>query len=186
MRKMVGMVLVWIAMSGSVWAHSKDQHHGPSKDQANKPWSPRKDASGFYGTRAQASFTAVKVSELFANPDKYKDKLVRVEGLIQSVCQVKGCWVMLQEGKQKMRIRFKGYKFFLPINSKGYRIVAVGYARKATISISMLRHYALDRGDVEGAKKINKPQTTVTFTADWVILSKINSDTAPKPTKKSS
>lgn len=183
MRKVVGMVLVWAAMSGMAWAHG-DDHHKPGHNSSNKPWSPRKDASGVYGTKTNEAFVSTTVAKLFENPDPFKGKLVEVKGLIQTVCQVKGCWMMMQAGKHKMRIRFKGYKFFLPVNSKGYRATAVGYARKALIPVKLLQHYALDRGDVEGAKKITKPEVTIAFTASWVVLSKLNKPMAPKAPKK--
>lgn len=168
-RRMGMMVLAMVVAPGLVLAHG-GHDHGTNK---KAPWAPRADATGTYGTKSKASVTPVTLETLFSATDKYKGKLIRVEGVIKTVCKVKGCWMMIEQGNRKMRVRFKGYKFFMPTNSEGYKAVAYGYARKAIIPVRVLRHYAMDRGDVEGAKKITKPKVTVAFTADWVELSKV-------------
>ena len=37
----------------------------------------------------------IKISELFARPDDYVGQTVRVEGLINGVCEKRGCWMSL-------------------------------------------------------------------------------------------
>ena len=138
------------------------------------PWSPRPDATGLYGTKSNEKYLSTNLSALFANTASFKGKLVRVGGRIVGVCQKKGCWMKITDGKNVMRVRFKGYKFFMPVNSKGYMAVVYGYAGQALIPVRWLRHYAEDRGASKAEiAKITKPKKTVAFTASWVELKKL-------------
>lgn len=147
-----------------------------------KPWSPRKDCTGEYGKRigAKVKTTKVTMAQLFKSTQKYENKMIQVQGQVTAACRFKGCWMMLKDGKHKMRIRFKGYGFFVPTNSKGYKAVIVGKAKAKTISVKMLRHYAMDAGKPELAKKITKPKKTIAFTAHWVRLSQLSKVTPSK------
>lgn len=158
-----------LACSGVAVAH-KDHKHKASK---SKPWAPRKDCTGQYGSKPAGKTTTVTLAALFKAPKKYAGKMLKVKGKIVNVCRVKGCWMMLTDGKNKMRVRFKGYGFFMPTNSKGYGAVALGLAKSRTISVKMLRHYAMDAGKPELAKSITKPRVTVAFTASYVKLHKL-------------
>lgn len=62
----------------------------------------------------------------------------------------KGCWLELNVGLQKtMRVTFKDYSFFVPINSVGKNAILEGYAYIDTTSIEMLKHYAEDAGQTK-------------------------------------
>jgi hypothetical protein len=165
---MVFAVCVAFCGGSLAFAHKNHKH----KTNGKKPWAPRKDCTGTYGTPSKAKTTSVTLASLFASPKTYEGKLVQVKGKIKAACKFKGCWMMLTDGKHKMRIRFKGYGFFVPTNSAGYEAVVFGKAKARTISVKMLRHYAMDAGKPELAKKITKPKHTVAFTADWVKLYK--------------
>tara|TARA_B100000609_G_scaffold199249_1_gene201500 strand:+ start:2238 stop:2804 length:567 start_codon:yes stop_codon:yes gene_type:complete len=143
------------------------------KKKYARPWSPREDCSGLYGTVDKKYAQKVTLSELMKNTDAYKGKFIEVSGVVKDVCRVKGCWMMLTDGTHLMRVRFKGYKFFVPKNSIGYGVTVRGYGRKSVLSARMARHYALDAGDKEAAKKIKGPQKVVAFTASSVWMFKI-------------
>lgn len=72
---------------------------------------------------------------------------------------------------QTMKITFKDYAFFVPKGmTKNYGIIE-GVAKKETISVAMLRHYAQDAGkSKEEIEKITTPKTTITFEAIGVII----------------
>jgi hypothetical protein len=57
---------------------------------------------------------SVNLAEIYASPDQYKDKEIRVEGSIKEVCQHKGCWLKLTDGTKELTVRFKDYGFFIP------------------------------------------------------------------------
>lgn len=137
------------------------------------PWSPRKDNTGFYGFKNKEKAQKVTLAKLMTDTDKYKGKFVEVKGKVRDVCRKKGCWLMLTDGKHLMRVRFKGYKFFVPTNSTGYGVIVRGYGRRATISARLAKHYAEESGDKAAAKKITGPQRVVAFTAHSVRLFKL-------------
>ena len=52
----------------------------------------------------------------------------RTRGRVADVCRRKGCWTILRDGDTQVRVRFKGYSFFVPTDSQGRE------ARKASFS----------------------------------------------------
>lgn len=182
------MFLFFVFVGGFSNAQAHDGHdHGKTKPVAKQggkvvyPWSPRQDCSGTYGTPVKVSTETVSLTVLNKDPKKYAGRLVAVTAKIRDVCQRKGCWMMLQEGENMMRIRFKGYKFFIPTNCKGYLATVVGSAREAILPAKIVKHYAEESGDKSAIRKVYKPQKVVAFTAHFVTLQK-----APTPAVKPS
>ncbi|MDA1305869.1 MAG: DUF4920 domain-containing protein [Acidobacteria bacterium] len=48
-----------------------------------------------------------KVSDIYANPEKFNGKRVQVQGPIVDVCADMGCWLALGSDKESETIRFK-------------------------------------------------------------------------------
>jgi len=48
-----------------------------------------------------------KISDIYANPDKYQDKRVKVQGSILDVCTDEGCWIAIASDKPSESLRFK-------------------------------------------------------------------------------
>ena len=98
----------------------------------------------------------------------------KVSGLVESVCQVKGCWMKVKmDGGQTMRVTFKDYGFFVPKDIAGKIIVFEGNAKTKTTSIEDLRHYAEDAGkSKDEIAKITEPKTELTFEANGVLVPK--------------
>ncbi len=104
-----------------------------------------------------------------------KDKMVaKVEGTVESVCKMKGCWVKVKTGDgQVMRVSFKDYGFFVPKDIVGRTVVMEGIAETTITPVSELRHYAQDAGkSKEEIEKITEPEKALTFVADGVIVKK--------------
>jgi hypothetical protein len=98
----------------------------------------------------------------------------KVTGEVESVCQVKGCWmkVKMSDG-QTMRVTFKDYGFFVPKDIAGKTIVFEGNAKTKTTSVDELRHYAEDAGkSKDEIAKITEPKTELTFEANGVLIPK--------------
>jgi len=51
--------------------------------------------------------TSVKVADLLAAPDTYLGRTVRVDGVVQAVCQTMGCWIQLGDDEKGAGIQFK-------------------------------------------------------------------------------
>ncbi len=102
-----------------------------------------------------------------------KDKMpAKVEGTVEDVCKMKGCWMKVKTGDgQTMRVTFKDYGFFVPKDIVGKTVVVQGVAETTTTSVADLRHYAEDAGkSKEEVAKITEPEKSLTFVADGVIV----------------
>lgn len=91
---------------------------------------------------------------------------------VSAVCQVKGCWMTLQNpGGEDVRVTFKNYAFFVPKDSKGKTAVIHGTASMDTTSVEELKHFAEDDGQSkEEIEKITEPKIEMVFEASGVLL----------------
>ncbi len=100
---------------------------------------------------------------------------IAFKGKVNSVCQAKGCWMKLDLGKPESEsfVRFKDYKFFVPMDSEGTEAIIKGYAYKDETSVEELKHYAKDAGKPEEEiAKITEPKVEYRFLADGVLMKK--------------
>ncbi len=97
----------------------------------------------------------------------------KMKGTITDVCSKKGCWMKLDMGNDNIvRVTFKDYGFFMPLNATG-EVVVNGKAFVTETSVDDLRHYAEDAGKTpEEIAKITEPERTLAFVADGVLLAK--------------
>lgn len=107
---------------------------------------------------------------------------VAIEGSITSVCQVKGCWMVLRDAEgREIFVRFRDYTFFVPTDAAGEHAVVVGDAIVRTVPVEGLRHFAEDaRASPEEIAAITAPVTRVEFLADSVWINA--TDLSPAPT----
>jgi hypothetical protein len=113
---------------------------------------------------------AVSLEEALQQPGKYQNQKVLLEGKISDVCQMKGCWLMLSDGKRAIRIKFEGYSFFVPKDSRGKKVRAEGRLSQETLSEEMARHYAAEQSTKSDLSAIKGPQRVVTFEAIGVAI----------------
>ena len=108
---------------------------------------------------------ALSLQEALQQPTKFENQKVLLEGKISDVCQMKGCWLMLSDGQRAIRIKFEGYSFFVPKDSRGKKVRAEGRLIQETLSEDMARHYAAEQTTQSGLPEIKGPQRVVTFEA---------------------
>ena len=110
-----------------------------------------------------------KVKNLAENQAEVETK---IEGTILSTCPKKGCWMNVKVDQDTILVRFKDYGFFVPKEGQeNNRVVMQGKAKKDTISVDLLRHYAEDAGkSVKEIEKITQPEYKISFLADGVII----------------
>ena len=96
----------------------------------------------------------------------------KVKGKVDAVCKKKGCWMTIQQAEgDPMRVTFKDYGFFMPLDIEGKTTIFEGEAKVDTTSVDMLRHYAEDEGLAkEEIEKITEPEISVSFVATGVIV----------------
>jgi len=97
---------------------------------------------------------------------------MKIEGRVVDVCKKKGCWMTLEmPNGDPMRVTFKDYAFFMPMDIVGKKVVLDGLARKQTISVETLRHYAEDaKKSPEEVAKITDPKKELAFEAKGVVI----------------
>jgi hypothetical protein len=98
-------------------------------------------AAGKFGAPLGAS-PNVALADLVKDAVSYSGKTVKTEGVVSAVCQGSGCWMTLKSGDQSVRVTFKGYGFFVPIESAGATATLEGVFTVRTIPEATAKHYA--------------------------------------------
>ena len=111
--------------------------------------------------------TSVPVSELMANPDKWVGQRVRIEGEVEDVCRMRGCWFQVKSDKPGQTIKFKvtdGLMTF-PVSAVGKHAIAEGQVRKMPLDLEqtrkVLEHEALEQGKPFDPSTVQEPMTLV-------------------------
>ena len=116
---------------------------------------------------------SISLATVLADPEAYTKDAVVVEGVIAAACTRKGCWMQLApaaDAKQSVRVTFKDYGFFIPLDAQGMKARAEGVAVVKTLSKAEADHL-----EEEGAKLTRKADGTaleVSFIANGVELTR--------------
>lgn len=125
----------------------------------------------YYGEEIseEGAVEVAKLAEMMADGDQKEVKLVAT---IQECCQKKGCWMKVDMGDGKtMRVTFKDYGFFVPMDAAGRQVVMEGVASYEETSVEALRHYAEDAGQsADEIAAITEGKKELVFEAKGVIL----------------
>ena len=115
---------------------------------------------------------AVKATTLAKSMEGKETMEVKLKGEINEVCQMKGCWMTVDAGKEtEIRVTFKDYGFFVPKDAAGKTVVFEGEAKYETVDVETLKHYAEDAGkSQEEIDAITESQTKLTFVASGVEI----------------
>ena len=102
----------------------------------------------------------------------YSDRTVTVEGRVNRVCQMKGCWMeLVPAGADRgIRVTFKDYAFFVPTDSRGAAARLEGMFEQNVFSKADADHLI-----AEGVALTRNPDgtaTEVSFLAQAVELRK--------------
>ena len=130
---------------GEAKVESGECHHAPTTATA-----PAKAENGVMtrGDKLQG-LTPVTLEALLANPAEYDGKAVAVTAKVRRACERKGCWMELaaSEAAPGVRVTFKDYGFFVPLDSAGSTAKVEGTVKVAELSPERAKHY-----ESEGAK----------------------------------
>ena len=112
----------------------------------------------------------VNVSDVLRDVDAYVGATVTLEGSVEKVCHVKGCWMELVPADRSagIRVTFKNYGFFVPTDSTGYRARLEGMFETNVFSKDDADHLI-----AEGVDLLRNPDgsaTEVSFVAAGVEL----------------
>lgn len=124
------------------------------------------------GAAISGDAPVVSLATVIEKPADYSKTPVVVEGVIAASCDKKGCWMQLapEEGKPGIRVTFKDYGFFIPLDAKGMKARAEG--------VTVVKTHPKDHADhleEEGAKLTRNADGSAvetSFVANGVVLTK--------------
>jgi len=121
------------------------------------------------GVKAGKTFPVAKME---AEMGDKKTADMKITGEVVDVCKKKGCWMTLKmPDGEPIRVTFKDYGFFMPMDIVGKKVALEGIAKKQTISVETLRHYAEDaKKPAEEVAKITEPKKELAFEAKGVQI----------------
>ncbi len=108
------------------------------------------------------------VSDVIADTSMH-DREIVLTGTITDVCQKKGCWMVVTDGDNEMRITFKDYGCFVPTDAFNREVILKGVVSIETIDEETAKHYA-EESTGEDPAAISGPQQVVTMVASGVRL----------------
>lgn len=122
-----------------------------------------------FGENFRPGKSVVNATEL---TEDMKNQTVEVKGEVESVCQVKGCWMKIKLANgETMRVTFKDYGFFMPKDLAGNSVIFKGVPTVSTTSVKDLKHFAKDAGKTdEEIAQITEPKVEMTFEATGVLI----------------
>jgi hypothetical protein len=108
-----------------------------------------------HGDPITSQSAPLPVATVIERAAQYQGKTVLVEGKVRAACSRKGCWMELAptsaKGTQGCRVTFKGYSFFVPIDSAGATARVEGVVTVRDVSSGEVEHL-----ESEGAVFANK------------------------------
>lgn len=91
---------------------------------------------------------AVDIADASKNTDAYVGKPAKFKGRITQVCQMEGCWLVIESNAQAARIKTKDHAFVIPKDSKGEAVV-FGELKRVELAPEAAKHLAEDAGQSE-------------------------------------
>jgi hypothetical protein len=113
--------------------------------------------------------TALTLDQLLDDPARYDGQNVIVEGEVVAVCQKKGCWMTFLRDHDSIRVTFKDYGFFVPMDLAGTTVRVEGVFAVRDVPVDEARHYLEDEGRHDEALKITEPRRTYEIVATGVV-----------------
>lgn len=86
--------------------------------------------------------TVMPASTLLAAPQDFVGQELLVEGRVADVCQAKGCWMVIADGDQTMRITMGDHSFSVDKGGAGGDCQVQGTVVAKTVDAETVAHYA--------------------------------------------
>ena len=88
---------------------------------------------------------AVDIATASKNTEAYVGRPAKFKGRITQVCQMEGCWLVIESNAQAARVKTKDHAFVIPKDSKGEAVV-YGELKRIELEPEAARHLAEDAG----------------------------------------
>lgn len=144
---------------------------GNVKQQQTAETKIQEEELGYYGEQISVE-NLISGEKLVSMLNEQDSVWVSMKSKIVSNCQNSGCWMDLDVGNEEVvKVTFKDYAFFVPLDSEGKTATVEGFAKKELIPVDLLKHYAEDDGkSQEEIDAITEPELAYTFEAIGVII----------------
>ncbi|MCC7429640.1 DUF4920 domain-containing protein [bacterium] len=131
---------------------------------------PKDAKSNTYGEEMKLT-ESHSLNEVLTKPDEFSGKHIRIDSQISSVCQAKGCWMILtEESGKEIRVTFKDYGFFVPKDSKGKKVSVEGDFAINELSEEDAKHYASESEGKVNPDSIQGSQKEFSLVANAVVI----------------
>jgi len=146
----------------------KDAHQDKPDEEAGCPHgggehgAPGTGTPGHYGAAFALSETR-PLGQVLATAKDLKDP-VQVSGEVASVCQKKGCWLVVKDGEAQARILMKDHAFTVPMDTKGKPVVVEGTLEARTFNEAQVKHLEKDGGGDPAAVAGERTEYVLTAT----------------------
>lgn len=133
-------------------------------DSAKKSPPPPAVPGQIYGKFGTYEPKKISVEEGVKNHTQYKGTYIQLEGKVTDVCKMAGCWAMISDGKNDVRLSMKDYGFFVPDDVKGKKVLAEGFLEEGELNVRQHKHYLKEQNrPTEEIEKIDKPLKIMRF-----------------------
>jgi hypothetical protein len=148
--------------------HDAHKSHGAAKVETAKV---ERDGDVIKrGAALDAGSPSVAFAEVLKEPAKFAGKRVRIEGVVERVCQSEGCWMQIapETGAAGIRVTFKDHSFFVPKDSGSMKFKAEGEFSVKTLDKAQVDHLIEDGAKIE--RKADGTAEEIRFVAAGVEL----------------
>lgn len=169
-----------IAMSSQAMDHSQHaaaaaQHDHGAHTNHNSKMAKSSAAAPSTATQFGAPITLKEALTLDQAIAQLKDpnatqKNILIEAKVDSVCEMKGCWMGLKTGTNTARVTFKDYKYFVPVSLRGQMVKVEGTLEETKMSLKETKHYVKDAGG--NPDEVKEPKTEYRIVATGVEVVK--------------
>lgn len=153
---------------------------GPAKNKgetSDVPTQPQasevvllKGEEGFWGERFETE-GAITLDQAIASIESADSAVLKLTAPIHGVCQVKGCWMTLGNDSVSVRVKFKDYAFFVPMDCAGLTAVANGTLKREVVSVAEQKHLLEDaEATKEEIDAVTQDEIKLTFMASGVHI----------------
>jgi len=115
---------------------------------------------------------AVTVSEILSRPADFVDQPVQVKGRVADVCQKAGCWMVITEGEQTVRVSMKDHGFSVAKDGAGSTCQVEGTLVAKTVDPEFVAHLEgeSEKPELMPEKDVAEGETVYELEATGVAL----------------
>lgn len=167
--------LLFISLFISTYAYSqcKDMHKDDDKhehSQTDEPNGTEIEEGVLFGAALNQDLNVITFEQLISRSGEFNKKEIVVTGNISDVCQSTGCWVLLSDGSNSVRVK-TNHDFFMPKDCSGKNAKVQGTFEIKEITKDEAEHYSDESKDNDGTtENAKESQKVYEVIATGVIL----------------